>query len=181
MTETPYPDEFFEEAERREALKTHKEAFVYLNNTEENKFRKILPKKTKDAYNLIAEYCMKEYNEKYGEISEDEYWRYIIADYGATGEGNTTCLMVTQAIPYGDDYDKNAPYPQNYKPTNSKEYRAVREFHQKFESWYLQGIRFLPKEEFYMTCAYYIPPVMMKLANAKCYKEFYTKVHYNFS
>jgi hypothetical protein len=58
-----YPDEMFEVAAEREALKTHKEAFGYLNNTEENKFRKILPQKTKDAYNLIAEYCMKEYNE----------------------------------------------------------------------------------------------------------------------
>ena len=176
MTETPYPDEMFEEAERRETLKDYKEAFAYLNNSEENKFRKILPQKTKDAYNLIAEYCMKEYNEKYGEISEDEYWRYMIADYSATGEGHTVCLMVTQANAYGDDYGED-----KYKPSNTKSYRAVRQFHQQFGSWYLQGIRFLPREEFYMTCAYYIPPVLMKLANAKCYKEFHTKVHYNFS
>ena len=175
MTEN-YPDELFEEAERREALKDYKEAFGYLNNTEENKFRKILPQKTKDAYNLIAEYCMKEYNEKYGEIPEEEYWRYMIADYCGTGEGHTVCLMVTQANAYGDDYGED-----KYKPSNTKSYRAVRQFHQQFGSWYLQGIRFLPREEFYMTCAYYIPPVLMKLANAKCYKEFHTKVHYNFS
>jgi hypothetical protein len=179
MTETPYPDEMFEVAAQREALQDYKEAFAYLNNTEENKFRKILPQKTKDAYNLIAEYCMKEYNEKYGEISEDEYWRYMIADYSATGEGHTVCLMVTQASGYGDDYPKDGP--DKYKALTTKEYRAVRQFHQTFGSWYSQGIRFLPREEFFMTCAYYIPPVMMKLANAKCYKDFHTKVHYNFS
>ena len=174
-----YPDEMFEEAEKQDALKNYKEAFGYLNNTEKNKFQKILPQKTKDAYNLIAEYCMKEYNEKYGEISEDEYWRYMIADYSATGEGNTVCLMVTQAVPYGDDLPPSGS--GKYGAITTQEYRAVREFHQKFGSWYLQGIRFLPREEFFMTCAYYIPPVMMKLANANCYKDFYTKVHYNFS
>jgi hypothetical protein len=178
MTEN-YPDAMFEEAERREALKDYKEAFGYLNTSEENKFSKILPQKTKDAYNLIAEYCMKEYNENYGEIPEDEYWRYMIADYCGTGEGHTVCLMVTQANAYGDDYPKDGP--DKYKALTTKEYRAVRQFHQTFGSWYSQGIRFLPKEEFFMTCAYYIPPVMMKLANAKCMKEFQTKVHYNFS
>jgi hypothetical protein len=103
----------------------------------------------------------------------------MIADYSATGEGHTVCLMVTQANAYGDDYPKDGP--DRYKALTTKEYRAVRQFHQTFGSWYLQGIKFLPREEFYMTCAYYIPPVMMKLANAKCYKEFQTKVHYNFS
>ena len=29
-------------------------------------------------------------------------------------------------------------------------------------------------------CAYYNPPMMMKFFNAKCYKTFHTKVHYNF-
>src|SRR6056300_641696 len=121
-----YPDEFFEAAEKQDALKDYKEAFAYLNKTQENKFDKVLPKKNKDAYNLIAEYCMKEYQEKYGEIPEDEYWRYMIADYSATGEGHTVCLMVTQAVPYGDDYPKDGP--DKYKALNTQEYRAVREF-----------------------------------------------------
>ena len=169
----------FEVAAEREALKDYKEAFAYLNNTEENKFRKILPQKTKDAYNLIAEYCMKEYSGKYGEIPEEEYWRYMIADYSATGEGHRVSLMITDAPAYGDDYPKDGP--DKYKALTTKEYRAVKEFHQKFGGWMLQGVKFLPREEFYMTCAYYIPPVMMKLANAKCIKNFHTEVYYNFS
>ena len=175
----PYPDELFEIAAQREALKTHQEAFTYLNNIEENKFTKIFPQKTKDAYNLVAEYCMKEYKENYGEMPEDEYWIYMIADYGATGEGHRVSVMITQASPYGDDYPKDGP--DKYKALTTKEYRAVREFHQKFGGWMLQGVKFLPKEEFYTTCAYYLPPVMMKLANAKCIKEFHTEVYYNFS
>ena len=171
-----YPDEMFEEAERRESLQDYKEALAYLNDIEENKFRKILTEKTKQAYQLIADYCEEEYRQKYCEIPEDEYWRYIVADYYATGEGNTTCLMVTQAVPYGNDYGED-----KYRPINTKSFRAVREFHQKFGSWMLYGIKFLPKQEFFMSCVYFIPPVMMKLANSKCYKEFYTKVHYNYS
>jgi len=54
MTEN-YPDEMFEVAAEREALKTYEEAFAYLDNKEENKFIKILPQKTKDAYNHIAD------------------------------------------------------------------------------------------------------------------------------
>ena len=178
MTE-PYPDDMFEVAAQREALQNHKEAFAYLNNIEENKFRKVVPQKTKDAYNLITEFCVKEYKDKYGEFPEDEYWRYMIADYGATCEGHRVSVMITQASPYGDDYPVEGP--DRYTPVKTKEYRAVREFHQKFGGWMLQGVKFLPKEEFYTTCAYYIPPVMMKLANAKCIKEFHTEVYYNFS
>jgi len=82
---TEYPDEMFISAEKEEELKTYQEAFAYLDNKEENKFQKILPQKTKDAYNLIAEYCMKEYNETYGEIPEEEYMRFLVGDFFGTG------------------------------------------------------------------------------------------------
>jgi hypothetical protein len=122
---------------------------------------------------------MEEYTQKYGEMPEDEYWVYMVADYFATGEGTTTCLMITQATPYGDDYPSEGP--DKYKPVNSQAYRAVRKFHEQFGTWMLHGLKFLPKHEFYTQCAYFIPPAMMKLANAKCFKEFYNEVHYNFS
>jgi hypothetical protein len=175
MTEN-YPDEMFEVAAQREALKDYKEAFAYLNNTEENKFRKILPQKTKDAYNLIAEYCMKEYNEKYGEISEDEYWRYMIADYFATGEGRTLCFLMTQALPRGDDFGED-----RYRPITTKEYRSVREFHQKFGGWMLHGATFLSREDFFEKYSIFLPPKLIDLKDKNCYMNYYSELHFNFS
>ena len=86
---------------------------------------------------------------------------------------------MTQAIPYGDDFPPDGP--DKYKAITSQEYRAVRNFHEKFGTWMLYGVKFLSREDFFTECAYYIPPVMMKLSNKNCYKEFYTDVHYNFS
>jgi len=138
-----------------------------------------LEAKKKENFQLVADACMKEYEEKYGRdvFPVDESWVYMLSEYGATGEGNTVCLMMTQATPYGDDFsDEN-----RYVPINSQQYRAVRAFHEQFGTWYLHGLRFLSKEDFFTECAYYIPPVMMKLSNKNCYKDFHTRVHYNFS
>ena len=150
-----------------------------LDETEKVELRAKLVEKKKENFELVATACMKEYEEKYGRdvFPVDEYWVYMIGEYFATGEGQTTCIMLTQAVPYGDDFSGE----NKYVPINSKQYRAVREFHEQFGTFMLYGLKFLSKEDFLTECAYFIPPVMMKLSNAKCYKNFYTKVHYNFS
>ena len=196
MNQEPYPDEMFEEAERREAankvpreeimklaigfIDKYSEALKQLAETEKVELRAELEAKKKENFQLVADACMEEYRKKYGEDrSEDEYWVYMIAEYFGTGEGQTTCVMMTQATPYGDDFPSDGP--DKYKAITSQEYRAVRKFHEKFGTWMLYGLKFLSKEDFLTECAYFLPPVMMKLSNAKCYKEFYTEVHYNFS
>lgn len=150
-----------------------------LSETEKVELRAELEAKKKENFQLVADAAMKEYEEKYGRdvFPVDEYWVYMVADYGATGEGSTHCLYLTQAMPYGDDFTED----NRYVPINSKQYRAVREFHEKFGTWMLGGLRFLSKKDFFTEYAYYIPPVMMKLSNKNCYKTFYTEVHYNFS
>ena len=150
-----------------------------LSETEKVELRAELEKKKKENFELVASACMKEYEEKYQRdvFPVDEYWVYMIGEYFATGEGQTTCIMMTQAIPYGDDFTED----NRYVPINSKEYRAVRKFHEEFGTWMLYGLKFLSKEDFFTECAYYIPPVMMKLSNKSCFKDFYTRVHYNFS
>ena len=217
MTE-PYPDEMFEEAERREAenkaleeldklykenaegmkklaeherieviqtavagIGKYSDALKALAETEKVELRAELEAKKKENFQLVADACMKEYEEKYQRdvFPVDEHWVYMIGEYFGTGEGQTTCIMMTQATPYGDDYPPDGP--DKYKAITSKEYRAVRAFHEQFGTWYLYGLKFLSREDFYTECAYYIPPVMMKLSNAKCFKDFYTRVHYNFS
>ena len=226
MTE-PYPDEMFEEAERREAankaweaveklyaengdalkqladiekeermtederikviqtacgaIGKYSDALKELAKTEKEELKAELEAKKKENFQLVADACMKEYEEKYDRdvFPVDEHWVYMIGEYFGTGEGQTTCIMMTQATPYGDDYPPDGP--DKYKAITSKEYRAVRAFHEQFGTWYLYGLKFLSREDFYTECAYYIPPVMMKLSNAKCFKDFYTRVHYNFS
>ena len=221
----PYPDEMFEEAERREAankaweaveklyaengdalkqladiekeermtederikviqtaiagIGKYSDALKALAETEKVELRAELEAKKKENFQLVTDACMKEYEEKYQRdvFPEDEHWVYMIGEYYGTGEGQTTCVMMTQATPYGDDYSEE----NRYVPVNSKQYRAVRKFHEEFGTWMLYGLKFLSKEDFLTECAYFIPPVMMKLANTSCFKEFHTKVYYNFS
>ena len=175
-----------EERERMDAIRTaiagidkYSDALKELRKIEHEELIEELQAKKKENFQLVADACMKEYEQKYNRdvFPVDEYWVYMLAEYGATGEGNTVCLMMTQASPYGDDFAEG----NFYVPVNSKQYRAVREFHNQFGTWYLHSLRFLSKEDFFTECAYYIPPVMMKLSNKNCFKEFHTKVHYNFS
>jgi hypothetical protein len=177
-----------EERERMDAVRTaiagidkYSDALKQLAETEKIELRAELEAKKKENFQLVADACMKEYEQKYGSnvFPDDEYWVYMIGEYFATGEGQTTCIMMTQALPgQKEDFEKSA---NKYVACTTKEYRAVREFHEQFGTWYLYGLKFLSKEDFFTECAYYIPPVMMKLSNKCCYKNFYTKVHYNFS
>lgn len=157
----------------------YSDALKELAKTEKEELKAELEAKKKENFQLVADACMKEYEKAYGRdvFPVDEHWVYMIGEYFGTGEGQTTCIMMTQATPYGDDFDEE----HKYVPINSKQYRAVREFHEQFGTWYLYGLKFLSKEDFFGECAYFIPPVMMKLQSAKCFKNFYTKVHYNFS
>jgi hypothetical protein len=160
-----------------EGIHQYDGALKELAATEKEELKQQLEELKKENFQKVAECCIEEYNQKYSDHKEDPYWVYMMAEYFATGEGQTVCLMITQGLPYGNDYGPD----DKYNPVTTKQYRAVREFHEKFGTWHLHGLRFLSKEAFYTECAYFIPPVMMKLSNAKCYKNFYTQVHYNFS
>ena len=161
------------------AIGKYSDALKEIAKTEKEELKAELEAKKKENFQLVADACMKEYEEKYQRdvFPVDEHWVYMIGEYYGTGEGQTTCVMMTQATPYGDDYSEE----NRYVPVNSKQYRAVRKFHEEFGTWMLYGLKFLSKEDFLTECAYFIPPVMMKLANTSCFKEFHTRVHYNFS
>ena len=163
----PYPDEMFEEAQRQE--------------DERKKLIDELEVKKKENFQLVADACMKEYTETYGEMPEDESWMFLESQYYGTGEGQTTCLMMTQANPYGDDFDKTLPYPDNYKPITSKQYRAVRGFHKLFGTWHLHGLRFHTREAFFKNYANMLPSALVKLKDQQCMLEYHSELHYNFS
>ena len=161
------------------AIGKYSDALKALAETEKVELRAELEAKKKENFQLVADACMKEYEEAYRRdvFPVDEYWVYMVGEYFGTGEGQTTCIMMTQATPYGDDFSGD----NKYVPINSKAYRAVREFHEKFGTWMLHGLKFLSREDFFGDYAFYIPPMMIKLNNEHCYKSFYTYLHYNFS
>ena len=140
-----------------------------------------LEAKKKENFRLVSKACMQEYEKTYNRdvFPVDEHWVYMVAEYFGTGEGQTTCIMMTQANPgHVEDFETST---NKYVPCTTKEYRAVREFHKQFGTWMLHGLKFLTKEDFFGDFAFYIPPMMIKLSNEPCYKTFYTEVHYNFS
>ena len=117
-----------------------------LDETEKVELRAELEAKKKENFQLVADACMKEYEQKYQRdvFPVDEHWVYMIGEYFGTGEGQTTCIMMTQATPYGDDFSGE----NKYVPITSKQYRAVRKFHEEFGTWMLYGLKFLSKEDF---------------------------------
>ena len=185
-------EEMLEEAAKREkenkvlqiaidGIDKYSDALKALAETEKVELRAELEAKKKENFQLVADACMKEYEQKYGRdvFPVDEHWVYMVGEYFGTGEGQTTCIMMTQAnAGEKEDFEKST---NKYVPCTTQQYRAVRKFHKEFGTWMLHGLRFLSREDFYTQWAYYVPPVMMKLSTAKCYKDFHTYVHYNFS
>lgn len=177
-----------EKEERMDAVRTaiagigkYSDALKELRKIEHEELIEELQAKKKENFQLVADACMKEYEEKYHRdvFPVDEYWVYMVSEYFGTGEGQTVCIMMTQATPgHPEDFETST---NKYVACTTKQYRAVRAFHEQFGTWHLHGLRFLSKEDFFTECAYYIPPVMMKLSNKNCYKDFHTRVHYNFS
>jgi len=163
------------------AIDKYSDALKELAETEKVELRAELEAKKKENFQLVADACMKEYEQKYQRdvFPVDEHWVYMVGEYFGTGEGQTTCIMMTQANPgHAEDFETST---NKYVACTTKEYRAVREFHKQFGTWMLHGLKFVTREDFFASYAYYIPPVMMKLSNKPCYKTFYTYVHYNFS
>jgi hypothetical protein len=151
--------------------------FAQLAAIERRELMEELEAKKKENFQKVADYCMKEYTKTYGALpSEDEYWRFIVSDYFGTGEGRTLCFLMTQALARGDDFGED-----NYSPITTKEYRAVREFHQHFGTWMLHGATFLSREDFFEKYSILLPQKLIDLKDKNCYMNYYSELHFNFS
>ena len=194
MTE-PYPDEMFEEAERREAenkvlkigiecMERYDGALKQLAAIEREELKEELEVLKKKNFQSVAISCMAEYTRAYGEMPEDELWMFLEAEYYGTGEGQTVCLQMTQANPWGGDngdFDRTLPYPDDYKPLTTQAYRAVRGFHKLFGTFFLHGLRFHTREAFFTRYANQLPASLVKLKDQQCFLEYSSKLHYNFA
>lgn len=128
--------------------------------------------------NFLAEFATKEFNRKYGGGLEKTPWRFLVSDYYATGEGRTISLMVTQAFPHtAEDFAEGG---KGYRAITTREYRAVREFHNTFGEWCCKGLEFLPKEYFFGTYSNCLPPLLNNIKEDSYFK-FHTQIHFNLS
>ena len=188
-------EEMLEEAAKREKeakvlqiainfMDEYSETMEQLADIERKELIEQLEAKKKENFQLIADACMEEYTKTYGEMPEDDSWMFLEAEYYGTGEGQTLCLQMTQANPRGGDngdFDRTLPYPDNYKPINTKQYRAVRGFHKLFGTWHLHGLRFHTREAFFDRYANQLPATLVQLKDQQCFLEYHSELHYNFS
>jgi hypothetical protein len=159
-------------------------AFKQLATIEREELKEELEAKQKENFQLVADACMEEYTKTYGEMPEDESWMFLEAEYYGTGEGQTLCLQMTQANPWGGDngdFDKTLPHPDNYKPITTQAYRAVRGFHKIFGTWHLHGLRFHTREAFFTRYSNQLPATLIQLKDQQCFLEYHSELHYNFA
>ena len=164
-------------------MEKHDNALKQLAAIEREELKAELEVLKKKNFQDVADACMEEYTKTYGEMPEDESWMFLEAEYYGTGEGQTICLQMTQANPRGGDngdFDETLPYPDNYKPINTKQYRAVRGFHKLFGTFFLHGLRFHTREAFFTRYANQLPVTLVKLKDQQCSLEYHSELHYNF-
>ena len=157
-------------------------AFKQLAAIEREELKEELEVLKKKNFQSVAVSCMAEYSRTYGEMPEDELWMFLEAEYYGTGEGQTVCLQMTQASPWGGDsgdFDRTLPYPDDYKPITTQAYRAVRGFHKLFGTFFLHGLRFHTREAFFTRYANQLPASLVKLKDQRCMLEYSSELHYN--
>ena len=165
-------------------MEKHDGALKQLAAIEREELKAELEAKQKENFQLVADACMEEYTKTYGEMPEDESWMFLEAEYYGTGEGQTLCLQMTQASPWGGDngdFDRTLPYPDDYKPITTQAYRAVRGFHKLFGTFFLHGLRFHTREAFFTRYANQLPASLLKLKDQRCMLEYHSELHYNFA
>ena len=114
------------------AIDKYSDALKELRKIEHEELIEELQAKKKENFQLVADACMKEYEQKYHRdvFPVDEHWVYMVSEYFGTGEGQTVCIMMTQANPgHPEDFETST---NKYVACTTKQYRAVRAFHEQF-------------------------------------------------
>lgn len=146
-----------------------------INNSKKSKSTDKLKAKQKENFSFISEKYVEEYEEIYGKLREDENWMFMASTYFSVGEGHSTCLMVTQALPCSEDYTEDQT-----ELTTTQAHRAIKEFHQEFGTVSLHTLGFHTREAFFEKYSIMIPYSLIKLKDKPCTLTFKTKLQYNF-
>ncbi len=122
----------------------------------------------------------------------DELYSFVVADYSATGEGRTICVLITRAYPNKDDYDVEPEFIKNgdkyeFHPgviKNGPGFRALREFAEVFDGFMARGAMLYSSEEFFKQFGRFCPDLVHKmLADPDQPGNFHwhSELHFNFS
>ena len=156
MNNCPIPDDDFIEEYLREPLTPEKKAELA----------------------KLREGWKRQQQEELQRIIGDDPWMFMVSDYCATGEGRTVCLMMTQANP---NWPEDFVNSENYVPSTKKEYRARRNFKEKFGDWYANGVEFITREQFFNRYSLFLPQKLVNLKDKSCSIEYHSQLHFNFS
>ena len=111
--------------------------------------------------------------------TEKELYEFVVSDYFATGEGRTTFILITRALPWSEDY------AEDMTVTTSRADRAQREFTQEFGGYFARGARNISREEFLQYYSIHIPPWLERQLREQPEPEpgnlhFLQRIHLNF-
>jgi hypothetical protein len=117
---------------------------------------------------------------------------YVACDYSATGEGRSIMILITRANVRRDlgDYEVEPSFDENgYNPgvlKTTAEQRAMREFSEKFSSYFAMGAEVLDRNEFFHRYENHVPAYVYKLTDVNGEHippgfNFYTSIHFNYS
>lgn len=114
--------------------------------------------------------------ERYTPLEEDPYV-FMVAEYYATGEGRSVSLMVTNAYPRMIDY-KDKDYKKGLFTT--RDYRAIREFYEKFDGFSTNGVEFYSEKDFISRYLMFLPPTLKdEIQRKRGIIHYYSKFHLN--
>ncbi len=121
---------------------------------------------------------------------QTEQYQFLAADYSATGEGRTICLLITRAYPHKEDYVRDSYFDEEGKfvfeseTKNTAKYRAKREFVVRFGGYMAQGVEVLEREEFLTRFGRMLPDSVKHMlldSNQPGNMVFSQEFHFNFS
>lgn len=113
---------------------------------------------------------------------DKELYQFIACEYYATGEGMTTCLLITRAYPKKEDYEE--PFTGKLKEDHTPKVIAAREFIEEFGSWIAYGAENMPRQEFFRKYSTRIPKYVKNLFDSEETPgnfRFAQSTHINFS
>lgn len=124
----------------------------------------------------------------------DELYYYLSADYSATGEGNTICLLITRAYPKIDrdyivkpDFDLNTGLYNPGKLRYPREKVAILEFEELFDTFWASGAEVRTRGDFIKRYDRYVPEIVKKLTgeekpiNMPGNFQWHAQLHVNYS
>jgi hypothetical protein len=106
----------------------------------------------------------------------NQFWKFLVADWSKQGCGRNIMLMMTQANPEGCDFDLDGDNP--FTAINTKEERAINKFKEVFGEYYTQDVKFITENEFFTKYAQYLPPSIIEVKDELCSTiEYHSKLH----